>query len=566
MKRSSPCAAAGVGLVLSGLLALGVGAARTPSLASSPLPAAPSDSARPASSFIVQLREPQAPDDVKTVLQAGARITRRYHALPMVAVSASAPALERLAALPCVKHISPDRAVCRTMEYARPAVGADVAQQSFGVTGKGIGVALIDSGIDPHPDLGAATENPAGRVVAGYDFVKDSPKVINNDQCGHGSNIAGIIAGDGSQSSIDLSPASHTTRSFRGIAPGVNLINLRILDRDGAGSVSDAIAALDWCIQNRDAYNLRVANLSLGHPVGESYTTDPLCQAAERAVAAGILVVCAAGNNGRNVPSDPESGAAYGSINSPGNDPLVLTVGAINDQGTPERADDWVTTYSSRGPSRLDHVVKPDLAAPGNRIIATRHPGSSLEMVLAPENRVPTSYYWQNPPNSVQTAYYQLSGTSMAAGVVSGAAALLFEADSTLTPADVKARLMTSADKVWHSSGETPDIFSRGSGYLNIPVALQCPYRVESGAPSPTASLSGDEVLLEMQQALWGEKRTSLSSGKTPTWSLADLLGQQALWGEKKTAYSSQSTWTNYSVYSYSTVAGDVSRIAISGE
>src|SRR5207247_191518 len=210
-------------------------------------------------------------------------------------------------------------------------------------------------------------------------------------------------------------------------------------------------------------YNIRVANLSLGYPPGESYTTDPLCQACEQAWNAGILVVCAAGNRGRVVASNPTSGVAYATINAPGNDPYVLTVGATNDFKTMGTGDDGVTTYSSRGPSRLDHILKPDLVAPGNRIIAIRHPGSYLETVLGPQNLTPLSYYWNNPPKTTSPAYYSLSGTSMAAAVASGAGAILFQQDPTLTPNDVKARLMKTAIKVWKSDGSTPNIYSRGA-------------------------------------------------------------------------------------------------------
>jgi serine protease AprX len=466
--------------------------------------------------FVVQLKEPVSDRDLAALRHAGARITRRYGTLPMAGISAPGTALARLAEHPAVKRISPDLQVQRTLEFAAPAVGADIARTQYGFTGKGVGVAVVDSGIYPAQDLGTYSTGSPGpsRIVAGYDFVNNVAVVSNNDSCGHGSNVAGIVAGNGFASNYKLSTKQYCTRNFTGVATQANLINLRVLDAYGRGTVSNALAAIDWCIQRKAQYNIRVMNLSLGHAPGESYLTDPLSQAAERAWKAGILVVCAAGNRGRKVSSDANSGVAYGTINSPGNNPYVLTVGSVNDSQSAGRSDDAVSTYSSRGPSRLDHILKPDLVAPGNRIIAIRHNASYLETQLAPQNLVPLSYYWTSPPRMAQ-AYYKLSGTSMAAAVVSGAGALLLQKDPTLTPDDVKARLMKTAHKVWHGSGLTPDIYSRGAGYLNIPGALNSTDRVAAAALSPTVVNTGGTI--EIQNAIWGDSA---------------LWGDNAIWGD----------------------------------
>src|SRR5206468_1075614 len=150
-----------------------------------------------------------------------------------------------------------------------------------------------------------------------------------DDLCGHGTHVAGIIAGNGAGSS-----GSNYYRTFYGIARNANIVNVRVLDAYGQGYVSSMVDAITWCINARKRNNIRVMNLSLGHPVGESYTTDPLCQAVEQAWKAGIFVVCAAGNDGRlnstiAAGADNEGwGTAYGSIQAPGNDPYVITVGA----------------------------------------------------------------------------------------------------------------------------------------------------------------------------------------------------------------------------------------------
>ena len=183
-----------------------------------------------------------------------------------------------------------------------------------------------------------------------------------NDQYGHGSHVSGIIAGTGKNSL-----GSNYFYTFKGIADGANLINLRVLDQNGAGTDSQVIAAIQTAIQLKSKYNIRVINLSLGRPVYESYTLDPLCQAVEQAWKAGIVVVVAAGNDGRNNNAGTNG---YGTIAAPGNDPYVITVGAMNSMGTSSRADDHIASYSSKGPTLFDHIVKPDLVAPGNRIIS----------------------------------------------------------------------------------------------------------------------------------------------------------------------------------------------------
>src|SRR5207247_1759165 len=169
---------------------------------------------------------------------------------------------------------------------------------------------------------------------------------------------------------------------------------------------------------NRQAYNIRVINLSLGHPAGESYTTDPLCQAVEQAWNAGIVVVCAAGNGGRkNSSQDATSsnegyGTAYGSIQSPANSPFVITVGATKSvDGI--RANDRIATYSGRGPTRLDFVLKPDIIAPGNRIVSLNAPYSYLETAYGSANAVPSSEYMTGSSCGLTAYYFRLSGTSM---------------------------------------------------------------------------------------------------------------------------------------------------------
>ncbi len=221
-------------------------------------------------------------------------------------------------------------------------------------TGAGIGIALIDSGVwTGHRSL-------AGRVVFAKDFVGDdtarSDRAVgaegprsNEDPYGHGTHIGATIAGSSPY------PQDSTSQTpFRGVAPGANLISLRVIGADGTGKASDVIDAIHWVIRNRKRFNIRVINLSLGGPAEQSYRDDPMCEAVERAVHAGIVVVAAAGNRGK----DDEGRSVYGLIESPGIDPYVITVGALNTKGTARRSDDELATYSSKGPTLVDWLAE----------------------------------------------------------------------------------------------------------------------------------------------------------------------------------------------------------------
>ncbi len=244
-------------------------------------------------------------------------------------------AVQILSADPEVKYVSPDRSVHKKLALAAATINAP-AVWSLGVIGSGVGVAVVDSGMNPDPDLAASGKN----VVYTADFVnpivmsatgKPGPKPAGYglDWYGHGQHVAGIIASNGKSSSC-----GKCNQSFVGIAPGANIINLKVLDQNGEGSDSAVIAAIDTAIALKTTYNVRVMNLSLGRPIYESYTQDPLCQAVEAAWQAGIVVVVAAGNDGRD---NSFGNDGYGTITAPGNDPYVITVGAMKTEGTPSR-------------------------------------------------------------------------------------------------------------------------------------------------------------------------------------------------------------------------------------
>src|SRR6266852_1652061 len=263
--------------------------------------------------------------------------------------------LDALADDPDVVYISPDRRLNGSLDNTAAAVNAKAAWQA-GWDGTGIGVAVIDSGITYHSDLYSTGGSGAKlRIIYSQDFVGGG----TNDYYGHGEHVAGIIAGSGKDSNY-----SGYTRHFKGIAPNANLINLRVLDQNGQGTDSGVISAIQVAISVQNKYHIRVMNLSLGRQVFESYTLDPLCQAVEAAWKAGIVVVAAAGNYGRDNSMGTEG---YATITSPGNDPYVITVGAMKTEGSTLRSNSLIASYSSKGPTLLDHVVKPDIVAPGNR-------------------------------------------------------------------------------------------------------------------------------------------------------------------------------------------------------
>ena len=242
----------------------------------------------------------------------------------------------------------------------------------MGVTGAGVGVAVIDSGISSfHDDLtvvNSSTLYPYGnqRVSKFVDFVNG--RTLPYDDNGHGSHVAGIIGGNGTDSAGSASKA--------GMAPKASIIALKVLDANGGGTIADIIEALNWVYVNRAAYNIRVVNLSVGAPVRESYWTDPLTLATKKLTDQGIVVVVAAGNRGQERSS--RSKPQYGGITAPANAPWVLTVGASSTQGTMTRTDDIIANYSSRGPTFLDWSAKPDLVAPGTGTVSLAVPGSTF--------------------------------------------------------------------------------------------------------------------------------------------------------------------------------------------
>jgi subtilisin family serine protease len=420
-------------------------------------------------------------------------------------------ALLELASRPEVLAISLDRSVTGTVERTGETAGAEWIAPNLGFDGSGVGVAIIDSGVaNWHDDLGTRT------VVHFADFVSDL--VAPHDDYGHGTHVAGIIAGNGYDSG----------GARRGVAPGAQLIVLKVLDEAGDGHISNVIAAIDYAIAHQRQFNIRVINLSVSAGVHESYTTDPLTLAAKRAVEAGIVVVTAAGNLGRSAKGNVQ----YGGITSPGNAPWVLTVGATDDHKTASRIDDTVAAFSSRGPTHIDHEMKPDIVAPGVAVESLADASSTI--------------YQENPQSrlagtvdTVAAPYISLTGTSMASPVVAGTVALMLEANAGLTPNLVKAILQYTAER-----RPRYEITAQGAGFLNARGAVQLATELAGGAISPA------DPTRWSRHILWGSQRISggLITMDGNAWQTAVIWGapttpggERIVWG---TLANTSAPWT----------------------
>lgn len=463
----------------------------------------------------------------------GGVVNQVFTLLNAVAGTVTAANVTALSNQPNVSYISLDRPVAAMLDYSTSAVNAPSAWSS-GWDGTGIGVAIIDSGIYSHPDLLSA-ETHQSRVAYRQSFIGG----VQNDDFGHGTHVAGIVAGTGATSDV---PGS--LHLLRGIAPNANLLDLRVLDQNGSSSDSVVISAIQAAVELKNTYNVRVINLSLGRPIYESCTLDPLCEAAEAAWNSGIVVVAAAGNLGRN---------GYATVLSPGNSPHAITVGAMKTEETYPRSDDLIASYSSKGPTYIDLTVKPDIVAPGNLVVSLLAPGSTLANAY-PENIIGPSYYSSSA--SGPAAYLRLSGTSMATPVVSGTVALMLQKDPTLTPDTVKARLMKTASKNFPVSSvatdpttgqtysSTYDVFTIGAGYLDAAAALASYDQALTASTSPSANYNPllQQALLVLPPAsnwtlgpqwspitVWGG--TVLTNGGFTIWNAANVWQSSSSWG-----------------------------------
>jgi serine protease AprX len=342
----------------------------------------------------------------------GGRVLHSLDVIDGFIASVPEAGLATLAHAAGVRSLTPNQRLALQSQYGQDsgvasAVYTDVVRANktwaAGHTGGGVTVAVVDTGVDTSGDL-------AGQVLRAVDFTSEGDGA---DRYGHGTFVAGLIAGTGADSGGQI----------EGVAPGAKLVSLKISGADGATDVTLVLEALEWLKDFATTYNIRVVNLSLGFASQQSYAVDPLDYAVERLWDAGITVVTAAGNGG-NSP---------GTILAPGNDPFVITVGSSNDRTTVNNNDDKLATFSSSGPT-VDGMAKPDLLAPGRSIVSSRSPGSTVDLA--------------NPGSAIGDVYGKGSGTSFSTGIVSGVAALVLSKSPWLSPNQVKQRLTGSARSI----------------------------------------------------------------------------------------------------------------------
>lgn len=340
-------------------------------------------------------------------------------------ITANLYTLKKLVKNSIVEHVWLDHEVKALLDVATPVTGAPQLWNSSN-QGEGIGIAILDTGIYPHPDL----TKPKNRIIAFKDFVKSKEKPYDDN--GHGTHSAGSAAGNGFQSG----------GRYKGPAPEANLIGVKVLDRKGSGPASRIIKGIQWCISNKNRYSIKIISLSLGAPAKQSSKNDPLCQAVKKAWNAGIIVCAAAGN----------TGPASKTINTPGIEPSIITVGALDDKNTITISDDTVANFSSRGPT-IDGYAKPDLLAPGVKITSLKSPSSLIARTFS----------------NADNWYITLSGTSMATPICAGVTALLLKKYPELSPNQIKNRLKQTCRKLNISNN------AQGAGLVNAVKAISIP-------------------------------------------------------------------------------------------
>lgn len=360
-----------------------------------------------------------------------------------------------------VRKPSPVDAKTGAISVYKDEIGATAANAQ-GITGKGVTVALIDTGVTAIPDLASRLVQVKAPDGSRKSCVNMSGEATCDDTYGHGTFIAGLIAGTGAASN----------GKYTGVAPDAKILSIKIAGRDGSSSVGKIIYAIQWVAKHGHEYGVKVLNLALGTDSTQSYKVDPLNYAVERAWLSGISVVVSAGNSGDRART----------ISKPADDPLVITTGAVDDKHTAVTSDDVVPTFSSRGPTAADGLTKPDITTPGTLLISTRAPGSAIEE--------------QYPGGGVDATYRRGSGTSQSAGVLSGSIALLLQKHPRLTPNQVKYALMKSTTSLTGVSD--PNVV--GSGLVNVGSAIN---NLPVGEANQGVKLSNGRGSLDLSRGSW---------------------------------------------------------------
>jgi len=523
------------------------------------------------------------------VVQSGGSVQKVHPATHALTVIVPASVVSALAQRSDVVSVAPNRPTHRTASTLEMIVGAltshvrgNSTKTSYsGLDGSGVGIAILDSGVMKSHDAflngsavtrvqrnvtmlntspsnwttganGTTSLMPGSSALASYESAVANDTVgsansYTQDAFGHGTFVASVAAGFSKY-------YSSTTPDTTGIAPNANIYDIQVLDATGNGTISDAIEGIEWAIYHSKDYNIRVINLSLAADSTQTWQTDPLCAAVRSATAAGITVVVAAGNFGLTSTNQE----AYGTISSPGDDPSVITVGAVNYHNSTARSVDTVDLFSSRGPTRgsyvdtsgvtqYDNLLKPDLVAPGDMIVAaaaTRAQASNPTWNYLASNYYSTLVTPLNIPALYPETQMLLSGTSISAPVVSGAVALMVQSNPALTPPLIKAILQYTAQPI---AGY--NLLEQGAGLLNVDGAIMLSRLVRSDLTTAIAAGTinpGDDMLTDDMP----NKATTVN-GSAFNWSrIAFVGGNQIVSGSSlfynyQPIYDPRITWAH---------------------
>jgi serine protease AprX len=521
---------------------------------------------------IITVSDPADRQSIRQALAAhGDTIKSEHPLVGALAAEVHASDVAQLAKHPGVQFVSADAVVSAggadfsadwgstsssssSSDWGVPAGGGSALRLTLGLspvartgpTGRGVGVALIDSGITPSFDFGF-------RVTGFFDFTKGGVPAFPSDDYGHGTHVAGLIGSNGLLSGFVL----------QGVAPDVNFVALKVLDANGQGSTSDVIKAIEYVVANRQRLGVQIINLSLGHPIYAAASNDPLVQAVERASTAGLIVVASAGNFGQ---SSTTGNVGYAGTTSPGNAPSAITVGCAVTRGTPARGDDRVAAYSSRGPSWYDAFVKPNIVAPGHALASDTTVNSTLYKVLT-----------ANRQKVGVVPFLQLSGTSMAAGVTTGVVALVLEANqnaqyrggSPLSPNLVKAILEYSAIPLSDDSGAVYDVLTQGTGELNAQGAIALASAIDTSArygdfwlrnSVPTQTIFAGVAWPWAMNVVWGNNVVwgDVVLRNAQAWATGIVWGSDnVVWGDAATATATNIVWADAAVWAANVVWGN---------
>jgi serine protease AprX len=336
-----------------------------------------------------------------------------------------------------IERIYYDRPVSAYLDITDSQIGSAQVRTDHNLSGKGVTIAVLDTGIHPHDDL----TTPENRIIAFHDVINGETEPYDDN--GHGTHCAGDAAGNGTISDGE----------YKGPAPEASIVGVKVLNGSGGSNLSNIIEGIEWCMENKEEYGIQILSLSLGSQAYESFRRDPLSLAAQEAWQAGMIVCAAAGN----------SGPAPSTIGTPAINPFIITVGATDDRDTVERTDDEIAEYSSRGPT-IDQFVKPDIYAPGTNIVSLLSPDSTVAAERAEQ--------------IVDEHYIQMSGTSMATPICAGVIALMLEANPDLSPNDVKSILQMTGDPA----------FGNGWGYIDARLAVEMAMRQAEDRQAPASA------------------------------------------------------------------------------